>query len=255
MGPAAASEREDAALASLVARSADVPPGRTEPYGPHPDQRLEWFCGGSAAPIVLVHGGYFRPAIDRSHARLTATALAEALDAPVVLIEYRRVSGAPEAAVADIQAVSDALEGMDEVPSTWVGHSAGGTLALQRAFDPVRPGVPTVALAPLADLRRAVAEGLGEGAVLAWLGSRRAAKPSRYAGLDPARLARAAPERTGQVLCLHGAADGVVPVSQSRDAGIPLRLVEGAHHYDLIDPESAAWPVVIDAVRTGSVQP
>lgn len=128
-------------------------------------------------------------------------------------------------------------------------------MALQRAFDPVRPGVPTVALAPLADLRGAVAQRLGDGAVLAWLGERRAAKPSRYAALDPARLARTMPERSAQVLCLHGSADGVVPVSQSRDAGLPMRLIEGAHHYDLIDPESTAWPVVVAAIRASSLQP
>jgi len=254
---AARSAREDASLASLVARSAQVAPGRIEPYGPHPEQRIEWYPSGSSngAPLVLVHGGYFRPSIDRSHARLTASTMAEHLAVPVVLVEYRRVSGHPEAAVADVRAVSDLLEGMREDPSVWVGHSAGGALVLQRAFDTIRPVVSTVALAPIADLRRAVTEGIGDGAVVTWLGTRTAAKPSRYAHLDPARLALEVPERRDGVICLHGEDDRTVPPSQSRDSGIIHQLVPGADHYDLIDPESAAWPVVLDAIRTKTAQP
>lgn len=258
MSHAADSVREDAALASLVLRSAQVSPKRIEAYGPHPDQRIEWYAAGTSiagAPVVLVHGGFFRPSVDRTHARVTASALAEQLGAPVVLVEYRRAGGNPDATVADVQAVSDLMEGMGEDPAVWVGHSAGGALVLQRAFDPIRPAVPAVALAPVADLRSAVTDRLGDGAVVAWLGTRRAAKPSRYAHLDPMRLARTLPERWGQVGCLHGTDDHTVPSSQSCESGLPVELVEGAHHYDLIDPESAAWPVVLDAIRTRSVQP
>ncbi|MCA1780766.1 MAG: alpha/beta hydrolase [Dermatophilaceae bacterium] len=257
MSPAVDSLGEDAALASLITQSSRVPAGRVEPYGPHDDQRLEWYaCGSSTTPpVVFVHGGFFRPSIDRSHARLTASALAQELGAPVVLVEYRRISGHPEAAVADIRAVSDVLEGMNEDPSVWVGHSAGGALVLQRAFDRVRPAIPAVALAPIADLRTAVTEGLAGGAVTAWLGTRRAAKPSRYADLDPGRLALELPERLDHVVCLHGEDDCAVPPSQSSDSGIPHQMVSGAHHYDLIDPESEAWPVVLAAIRSKSVQP
>lgn len=249
--------REDTALASIVARSAQVAPGRIEPYGPHPDQRIEWYASGSSsgAPIVFVHGGFFRPSTDRSHARLAASALARQLGSPVVLVEYRRMSGHPAASVADIHAVSDLLEGLDEDPAVWVGHSAGGALVLQRALDVIRPAVPAVALAPVADLRRAVADHLGDGAVVSWLGARVAAKPSRYAHLDPGRLALELPERLDHVVCLHGEDDCTVPPSQSSDSGIPHQMVSGAHHYDLIDPESAAWPVVLAAIRSRSVQP
>ena len=248
---------EEAALASLVARSAQVQPGRTEAYGPHPDQRIEWYASGGStrAPLVLVHGGYFRPGIDRSHARVTAAAFAAELGAPVVLVEYRRVSGQPQATVSDIQAVSDLLEGLNEEPSVWVGHSAGGALVLQRAFDEKRPPVCTVALAPVVDLVGAVEERLGDGALVTWLGSRTATKPARYARWDPMRLARELPERHHRVVCLHGEDDDTVPPAQSLGSGLPHRLVPAAHHYDLIDPDSAAWPVVVEAVRTRTARP
>lgn len=249
--------REDEALAALVAGSAAVPSGRVEAYGPHPDQRIEWYASGGSrrAPVVLVHGGFFRPAVDRSHARLAAVALADELAAPVVLVEYRRVAGQPQSTVADIHSVSDLLEGLDEEPSVWVGHSAGGALVLQRAFDERRPPVCAVALAPLADLVAAVREGIGDGAVTTWLGARTAAKPSRYLAFDPARCALDVPERRGRVVCLHGEDDRTVPPSQSGRSGLPHRILPLAHHYDLIDPGSAAWPLVVAAIRTRRTQP
>lgn len=243
--------REDAALDALVARSVEVAPGRIESYGPHPDQVIEWFADGAAllAPIVLVHGGYFRPTGDRGHARLTAAALANRLSRPVVLAEYRRVSGHPEATTADISAISDLLEGTHEGRSVWVGHSAGGTMVLQRAFDQVRPPVPTVALAPITDLRRGLTDRLGAGAIEDWLGPRMAAKPSRYAQLDPSRLLTEVPERLPAVVCLHGQVDVTVPVSQSGESRIPHRVLAGAHHFDLIDPHSPAWPDVVASIQ------
>lgn len=242
---------EDASLASFVARSAQVAPGRIDSYGPHPDQVIEWFAGRASplAPVVLVHGGYFRPRTDRSHARLTAEALAHQLDRPVVLAEYRRVSGHPEATVADICAISDLLEGLLEGPAVWVGHSAGGTLVLQRAFDQVRPPAPTVALAPIVDLRRGLKDRLGAGAITDWLGPRMAAKAGRYAHLDPSRLLTEVPERLPEVVCLHGQDDLTVPASQSGESRIPHRILTGADHYDLIDPDSSVWADVVCTVR------
>lgn len=250
--------REDAALAALVIRAEQVPGGRVESYGPHPDQVIEWYAAPTSserAPVVVVHGGFFRPTIDRTHARPMAAALAKRLNAPVVLMEYRRVSGEPEAAVADVDAVSDLMEGLSEEPAVWIGHSAGGTLVLQRAFDPVRPAVPTVALAPVADLRTAIADRLGDGAVVEWLGARTAAKPSRYARLDPVYLAADLPERWDRVVCVHGADDGTVPPEQSHAVGVPVRQVPGAHHYDVIDPRSAAWAQVVDTIDAVARQP
>ena len=69
--------------------------------------------------------------------------------------------------------------------------------------------------------------------------------PERYAVADPAAL----PPPAVPVTLVHGTADDQVPVGMSRafPAG---RLVEipGAGHFDLIDPESPAWPRVMAAL-------
>lgn len=244
-------EREDAALSRLLAAAGEVEPGRIEHYGPAPDQVIEWFLPGApvAEPVVLVHGGFFRPSIDRTHARPLAQALARELDRPVVLMEYRRVPGSPTETVEDIHAVSDLLEGLEEQPVAWIGHSAGGTLVLQRALDPVRPAVPVVALAPVADLRAGLAEDLGDGAIRDWLGARTATKPSRYAHLDPVALLAALPERRESITCVHGVDDLTVPLTQSVGSGLPVVELPGAHHYDVIDPHSPAFPDVLTLLR------
>jgi hypothetical protein len=54
---------------------------------------------------------------------------------------------------------------------------------------------------------------------------------------------------------LHGTADLQVPIALSRAyaaaVGERVRLVElpGVEHFGLIDPESAAWPRVVEALK------
>ena len=239
-------EREDAALAELTSRSAQLEKGRIESYGPHPDQIVEWHGPNEpgAAPVMFIHGGFFRPAIDRSHARLTAATLAAATQTPVALAGYRRIPGDPAAGIADIGAIADRLE-----PAIWVGHSAGGTLVLLRALDRRRPGVRVVALAPIVDVQRGLAERLGDGALEDWLGPPIAAEPSTYAPFNPVELVAALPERLETVRCLHGAGDLTVPASQSSHSGVPHLIVPAAHHLDLIDPASDAWPTVVATIQ------
>lgn len=244
-------EREDSALERLRARAGEIAPGRVEHYGPGRDQVIEWYVAGApvAQPVVVVHGGSFRRSINRDNARPLASALAVELSRPVVLMEYRRTPGSPMESVEDIHAVSDLLEGLDEEPVAWVGHSAGGTLVLQRALDPVRPAVPTLALAPVADLRSGLLDDLGSGAIRDWLGARTATKPSRYAHLDPVALLAALPERRESIVCVHGAADLTVPVSQSVGSGLPVVELPGAHHFDVIDPDSPFFADVLAVLR------
>ncbi|WP_197321920.1 S9 family peptidase [Saccharomonospora sp. NB11] len=211
--------------------------GETLSYGPHPDQIVE-LIGDSGPVVAFVHGGYFRPTIDRSHARSTARALAR-LGVRVALLEYRRVPGRPWLSVADLDLAEARLR-----PALWVGHSAGGMLALTRAY-----GRPTavLALAPVADLDRAVELNLGNGAVAAWMGGTPRRLPHRYAALNPRR--RLTPGSPG-VLLMHGRHDATVPVALSEDSPAESSVLPHAHHFDLVDPESGHWPVVLDAVRS-----
>jgi dipeptidyl aminopeptidase/acylaminoacyl peptidase len=77
--------------------------------------------------------------------------------------------------------------------------------------------------------------------------------PDRYNAGSPIKLL---PTGARQVL-VHGTDDDTVPVSQSEayvekaeklgDRSTLVRL-EGIGHYELIDPESEAWPTVADTV-------
>ena len=235
---------EEAALARLVSAGADGG-GRVVAYGSGPDQVVELFGEGRDRCVVVVHGGYFRPSIDRAHARPVARALAAA-GWVVALIEYRRVPGDPGATVADLRAADAALRAWGLEPEVWVGHSAGGTLVLLRALAADLPHVRVVALAPVADLAGAVRDGLGDGAVAEWVGE------SDLGAVDPvALLGRRddAAEVRGRVRVLHGDGDLTVPVGQSLAWSPDADVIEGAHHFDLVDPGSPVWPLVVRALE------
>jgi acetyl esterase/lipase len=228
--------REQATLDRLQQQAGSA--GVILAYGPQPDQVVEIF-GESGPTVVFVHGGYFRPSIDRMHARPLARALALA-GWRVMLLEYRRVTGEPEASMADLDLFAASLPN----PVLWAGHSAGGTLALTRAYQ--RPAA-VVALAPIADLARASQLGLGHDAVTAWMGGTPEQQPRRYAALDPhMRLTQHQPG----VLLVHGDDDQTVPVAFSRDSPAEAVVLPHAHHFDLIDPASETWPRVLELLRS-----
>lgn len=225
---------------SVLSRPAPEPP-RSVAVGDDPDQVMDlWPDGGPGRPlVVLVHGGFWRPPIDRTHLRSMAAAL-NALGLPVASLEYRRVPGDPDATVADVLAGLRAARAVAG-PVVAVGHSAGGHLVLHAAA--VEPSLvrATVPLAPVADLALADAEDLGDGAVRAYLGSPAAGRTD----LDPA----AGPTPPGPVTIVHGDADDRVPLPVSRSyAGRhpSVRLVElpGCDHFAVVDPLSAAWETV-----------
>lgn len=246
---------EDSVVASLHAAGAgssagDGPyAGAQVAYGPHPDQVAEKFGDPRDPALVLVHGGFFRPTIDRLHARPAAAALAAA-GWQVLLPEYRRVPGDPWASVADLMSFSRGLES-PRGPAVWVGHSAGATLALLRALDDRVPRArAVVGLAGVVDLLRADREDLGAGAVALWVGASAPADPAAYAALDP-RTRVAAGELTGTpVRLVHGSADATVPVAHSVDFPAPCTVLDGAHHLDVVDPDSPHWPAVVQAIAT-----
>ena len=222
-------------------------------YGPEPEQVADIFRPtDSRAPIGLVmfiHGGYWRPPVDRQHARSLARALADE-GYLTCSIEYRRVPGEPDLMIADIGRALDrlpALTGHGETTPTLVGHSAGGHLALVTATR--HPGLVAgvVALAPVTDLRAAEALNLGSGAVAAFLGEPATARPD----LDPVRC----PAPVVSITVIHGARDSIVPTAQAHSLAeawpeiCQVVVVDDSAHFELIDPRSAAWAVVVGEVH------
>lgn len=239
-------------------------------YGTHPDQVVDvTLPHGVARPplVVLLHGGFWRVAYDRVHVRVVADALT-AEGFAVANVEYRRVGGDGgwPSTLTDVGAAVDAVQvaladQVDEDSVAYVGHSAGGHLALWAAVrDRLPAGAPgrtdraprvraVVALAPAADLAVVDRLGLSRGAVRELLGGSPVTVPDRFAATDPAVLG--CPAAT--VVVVHGALDDIVPVEVARSycarTGAPLVEVPGTGHFELIDPTSAAWPVVLSALR------
>jgi acetyl esterase/lipase len=237
----------------ILSRSAPAP-DLTVAYGPHPDQvaDIRLPAGGGPAPLVMLwHGGFWRPQWDRTHTGPMSAELA-ARGFTVATVEYRR-SGWPET-FTDVALAADAVPRLVERATervVYMGHSAGGHLALWAVLRRDKRGpapVGVVALAPVADLGDAYRLDLDGGAVAALLGGGPDEVPDRYAAADPAALG--APDVP--VVLVHGDDDDRVPVEMSRRyaAVTGARLVElpGADHFALIDPESAAWPAVLEAL-------
>lgn len=244
-----AEDAENTAWERIDAAATAREPAPIVRYGADPDQVVETYGTGEGV-VVLVHGGYFRPSIDRGHARGLAADLAAATGQRVWLAEYRRIPGDPAATLADLCAL-DVLVRASGPVTAWLGHSAGGTLVLWRACAPDLPPVPVVALAPVADLRRAAEEHLGDGAVVDWMGGTPTDLPERYAAVDP--MPRLLSGAGGEVTVLHGDLDLTVPLSQSAAlAGVPgvrVEVLAGAHHFDAYDLGSPSGAALAAALR------
>lgn len=238
---------ESESLARLQDEGGDTPFASTLAYGSGPD-RVHELGGPAGAPtLVVVHGGYFRPAVDRTHARPLARALA-VQGWQVALAEYRRTPGRPDDSTDDLAALDAHLRESGHDVTAWVGHSAGGALVLWRALTPDLPPVRAVALAPVADFDAAVEQRLGSDAVRDWIGAGPQDAPLVYSRLDPTRLASADPAAVDRIRVVHGDQDLAVPIAQSDGFAARRTVVEGAHHFDLVDPASPHWSVVSAAI-------
>jgi acetyl esterase/lipase len=211
-------------------------------------------------PLVFhVHGGFWRQAYDRHHARPVAEALALA-GYVVAVPEYRRVGGGGgwPATAEDVEGALAALPGLlagigvRTTTTTLTGHSAGGHLALWLASRPGQAVDRVVALAPVGLLREAAEWGMGSGATVDFLGGTPEEVPDVYDAADPGVRLRTRP--SCEVVVVHGDLDEDVPVESSRGlAGrfgwIDYRELAGADHFDVVDPRSSSWADVQEAVR------
>lgn len=211
--------------------------------------------------VLLLPGGFWREA-DRVRTWSAGHALASAGHLTAA-IAYSTGPGSWQSAFDDVVAAIDQvqLSGREWTRDnaaprtiTLVGHSAGGQLALWAASRTALPDgsrwrtddvqvTGVVALAPVADLARAAELGLGDDAVVQFLGGSPTEVPDAYAIADPAALRPSIPARI-----LHGDADDSVPVALSEgyvrgvDSGsCGLEVVAGAGHMDWADPTTQAW--------------
>ncbi len=231
-------------------------------------------AGDGPHPVaVVIHGGFWRAAYSLDHIGHLATALTEAGVATWSL-EYRRIGdpgGGWPGTFEDVGAGADFVRqlaksaALDLGRIAAIGHSAGGHLALWLASRSELPrGIPLavndplplsgiVSLAGVADLRRAWELELSNTVVADLLGGSPADVTERYRLTSPIeRLPLGLPQ-----YLVHGNDDPIVPfeISESytlraQEEGDDARLVriEGAGHFELIDPRSDAWPSVADAV-------
>jgi acetyl esterase/lipase len=246
-------------------------------YGSDPLQFGELRIPDSPGPhpvAIVIHGGCWLSEYGLGY----ISALAEALtDAGVATwsIEYRRVGdegGGWPGTFTDVAAAADFLRTMagqhrlDPERVVAIGHSAGGHLALWLAArsgldenDGLRGAAPVelagaVALAGIADLA-AYASPTGCGSAVAGL---LGGEPDQV----PERVRRGSPMSMLPLgvpaVMITGELDTIVPGEQAesfaaaaRGVGdrVAIREVEGAGHFELVDPEHEAFRTVLEAVQ------
>lgn len=232
-------------------------------YGAHASQYVDLTVprGGEERPpiAVIIHGGYWRAAVDAS----LGAPLARDLSArgwAAVNIEYRRVGdggGWPET-FTDVAAAIDLLVPLarawwlDRTRIVLIGHSAGGHLAAWAAGRHLQvPVAGVVSQAGVLDLHAAESLGLSRGAARALMGGSSSELPGEFAAADPS----SGVPLTVPVRCVHAHGDDDVPFSQSEDfvrrnaraGGDASLTVAAGDHFTLIDPHHGDWLLCVEA--------
>jgi acetyl esterase/lipase len=236
---------EDRSVLSLASRA----PDREIRYGEDPLHVADVWESRPAAGgplVVLIHGGFWRPAFDRKHLGTFANAIVDA-GFTVASIEYRRIPGEPDLTTGDVSLACRRVPGLlGASRAVAVGHSAGGHLALWAAASVAGNAMSYIGLAPVASLVMAEAQNLGGGAAAAFLG----VPAQTRRNLDPLEL----PSPTAHVSIVHGADDEIVPKSlseayQLRHPATRVVTVPNAGHFAVIDPRTSAWECVLAEIK------
>jgi acetyl esterase/lipase len=248
------------AVSALTAASQsilDIPPGAPGTriaYGPDPNQfgELRLPQGEGLHPVVIfIHGGYWRAAYDLTHASHLCAAIARAGYA-VWSLEYRRTGQPGGGYPGTFDDICDGAKRISQISRLDLnrvmvaGHSAGGQLALWLAAQRAIELRGVTALAAVSDLRFGYERNLGSGAVSAFMACNPKQCDDRYAAASPMDLL---PISVPQTL-LHGTADYIVPFELSQrfasaSKNCQLIPLSDAGHFELIDPRSKEWPMVL----------
>jgi acetyl esterase/lipase len=257
------------------------------PYGPGPLQFGDLWLPTPSAPhqlfptVAFFHGGWWQSEYDLGYAGYLCQALKQHGIA-VWSVEYRRVGdtggGWPftfldaAAGLAYLNTLARSHP-IDLTRVITMGHSAGGHLAFWLAglhhVDPhseicTQPTVPlrgTIALAGAVDLRLTIdlsgyftfAHDKQE--VYSLIGGTPANYPDRYKQANPGDLL---PFNIPQIL-IQGTEDTQIPptlparyAALAHRAGdtVTTHLIPQATHFDVVDPDSPAWPTILTCTQS-----
>ena len=217
---------------------------------------------GSRLPLVVMfHGGFWRAEYGLDGISPLARDLAQR-GCATWNVEYRCVGETGGGWPGTFDDAENAVNFVPELAKKYpidparvviLGHSAGGHLALWLASRVTVRAV--VAMAGIPDLTRMrqTEKQLGEHHVLDLMGGEPEEFPDRYKEASPVE------SKPGRTLCLlfHGDRDVDVPVEQSIEycrrhealgENVQLHVLPDTDHFDLINPQSAAWNTVAETV-------
>jgi acetyl esterase/lipase len=275
-GIAMADGPDDLLTAADLASFAEPPADARIHYGDDPlqfgDLRLP--LGSGPHPVaIFLHGGCWLSEYDIAHSSKLTAALAENGIATWSL-EYRRIGDAGGGWPGTFEDVARGADHLAAIANDYAldlerviaaGHSAGGQLALWLA---ARTEVPAespfattsplavrgvLALAPAADFDYLYAHQTCDRAVARLLGGSPETFPDRYRWTDPVRFE---PGPAPQVVLVGRYDETWSPPARryARKAaarGGDVTLIEAAEsgHFEMIDPDSSTWPLVLEAAR------
>lgn len=250
-------------------------------YGPDEfnfgDLRVPGLEAGKRAPLVVfLHGGWWKAEYGLEYGGHLCADLKKHGVATWSL-EYRRVGNAGGGWPGTFADVAAGFDHVATLAKTYpldlnrimvAGHSAGGHLAFWLAGRQHIPDASmlrnpqpqlaihsVLALAGAVDLQKTLALA-GDSTfahdreqVLRFMGAMPAQAPERYAAGDPGALL---PFNVPQML-VQGTEDDQIPAAlprqwaergRSRGETVGLEMIPGADHFDVVDPDSKAWPLV-----------
>jgi acetyl esterase/lipase len=264
----------------LLARPRPAPT-KVASYGSTKDESGELFLPKGKGPypvVVMIHGGCWLADLPGVELMDYIAADLQARGYAVWNIEYRRIGSAGSSYPGTFLDIADGIDALrplakandlDLSKVVVVGHSAGGELAVWAAArghlpktsllyrpNPL-PITGVVSLAGIDDLEAYRARGPascgGPGTIDDLVGKTSPTRPDVYADTSPARLL---PIGAKQVI-VSGSLDHIVPVPFARDYTAKAKAagdrvqemdIEGAGHFELIDPKSEAWKQIAPAI-------
>jgi len=245
------------------------------------DLRLPIVAAKTRAPIVVfLHGGWWKSEYDLEYAGHLCAAL-KAAGVATWSVEYRRVGASGGGWPGTFHDVAEGFDYVATLAKSYpidlkrvfvMGHSAGGHLAFWLAgrhhipeSSPIHDPQPKVPLRGLISLAGAVDLRLtcdlsgyltfahDKREVYSLMGGPPAEFEGRYLAGNPGDLL---PFGIPQVLIQGSDDDQIPPELPARWADLARRqgdevavtILPGADHFDVVDPQSKAWPAVQDAI-------